>query len=114
MKTKLGLMLMTFVLAASCAGIPLPREQLTHPGALLFNGYTRPTIDCYACHNGDATGARGPSLARDVRGHSAEQLAAIVRKGPGPMPAYGPDKLSDEELGQVIEWLKATFPAESK
>lgn len=114
MTTRLTLMLTTLALGTSCAGVPLPREQLTHPGALLFNGYARETIKCFICHNGDATGARGPSLARDVRSHGTEKLAAIIRKGPGLMPSYPPEKLNDEELGQVVEWLKATFPAESK
>lgn len=98
--------------ASSCAGIPLPKDTLTDPGALLFNGYVRPAVDCYACHNGDGKGARGPSLAREVRETSAEKLAAIIRKGPGPMPAYGADVLSDDELGQLVSWLKATFPAQ--
>lgn len=114
MTTRLAVMWMTAALGTSCAGVALPREQLTHPGALLFNGYTRSTIECFVCHNGDATGARGPSLARDVRSHSSEKLAAIIRKGPGLMPSYTPEKLSDEELSQVIDWLKATFPAEAK
>ena len=90
-----------------CAGVPLPKESLTDPGALLFNGYVRPNVDCFSCHNGDAKGARGPGLARAVREHSAEKLGALIRKGPGPMPAYATDVLSDEELGQIVSWLRS-------
>ncbi|MFZ5439357.1 MAG: c-type cytochrome [Myxococcota bacterium] len=111
MNSRLAMMGMLAGAAMSCAGVPLPKEQLTDPGALLFNGYVRPDIDCFSCHNGDAKGARAPSLARETRSLSAEKLGAIIRQGPGPMPAYGKDVLGDEELAQIVGWLKASFPA---
>lgn len=98
------------VLAVSCAGVPLPREQLTDPGALLFNGYVRPEVDCFRCHNGDAKGARGPSLERKAARMPADRIVKTMRKGEGFMPKYPQEKLSDEEAQQIAAWLKATFP----
>lgn len=97
-------------LGFGCAGVPLPREQLTDPGALLFNGYVRPEVDCFRCHNGDGKGARGPSLERKVPRMPADRIAKTIRKGEGLMPKFPAEKLSDEEMQQVIAWLKSTFP----
>ncbi len=96
------------VAVAGCAGVPLPRESLTDPGALLYNGYVRPEVDCYRCHDGTGKGTRGPSLLVKVPGKSAERLAKTITKGSGFMPKYG-DKLSEEEVSQLIAWLQATF-----
>ncbi len=94
--------------ALSCAGVPLPREGLSDPGALLFNGYVRPSVDCYECHNGDGRGARGPALLYKVPRLSPEKITRLIKSGSGMMPKYV-DKLSDEEIAQVVSWLKVTF-----
>lgn len=100
------------VALAGCAGLQVPREQLSDPGALLFNGYTRSEVTCYRCHGGDALGSsRGPSLARRVPKHTAQELFEAVRQGDRRMPKFGPGKISDDELSQVVAWLQATFPA---
>ena len=66
----------------ACAGVQLPREKLGEdPGALLFNGYVKPEVDCYVCLNGDAKGAtRGPGLAEELVDHSDEQLIEVIKK----------------------------------
>lgn len=92
----------------SCAGVPLAREGLTDPGALLFNGYTRSEVDCYTCHNGDGRGAKGPALIFKVPRLSEDKVARTIRNGKGVMPKYGA-KLSDDEVAQLVTWLKATF-----
>lgn len=94
---------------AGCAGVPIPREQLSDPGALLYNGYVRPEVDCYVCHNGDGTGARGPAVHTKVPRLSEEKLASVIKSPKGFMPKYGA-KMSDEEIALVAKWLKATFP----
>ncbi len=95
-------------LSFSCAGVPLPREQLTDPGALLFNGYTRGTVDCFHCHNGDAKGARGPSLEHRVPRLGATGITKVIKNGSGFMPKYA--DMTDDEILQVVGWLKTTFP----
>jgi mono/diheme cytochrome c family protein len=99
-------------LGCSCAGVQVPKEKLQDPGALLFNGYTRPDIDCYHCHNGDGTGTvRGPNLAKEVPTMSDAQITHIIREGAGIMPAFK-DKLSPDEFTQIVAWLHNSFPAQ--
>lgn len=102
-------LLVLSLLSTACAGIPLPRETLTDPGALLFNGYTTPKVDCFRCHNGDGKGAWGPSLVKRVPALKAEKVARVIRQGDGVMPKYEASVLSDAELQQLVDWLKATF-----
>lgn len=98
------------ILAQACAGAQVPRDQLTAPGALLFNGYAKDTVDCYKCHGGEGKGsARGPSLEKRVPKYPADKLFSIIRDGSGKMPKYGPSKITDDEIKQVVSWLQATF-----
>ena len=101
--------------AAGCAGIALPKEKLTDsPGGLMFNGYTKTNIDCFMCHNGDGRGTmRGPSLADHVVDSSDEQLSDVIKNGDGRMPAHK-DRLSAEELAQILTWLRTNFPSPAK
>jgi mono/diheme cytochrome c family protein len=97
-------------LSASCVtGKQLPREQLTDPGALLFNGYTRGDVDCFTCHNGDGLGARGPGLTRRVPALSDEKFRKLVKEGGRWMPSFG-DKVTDEDVTALLGWLRKTFP----
>lgn len=109
MSAPMRAFLVVTLLSSACAGIPLPRESLSDPGALLYNGYTSPKVDCFRCHNGDGTGVWGPSLVKRVPRLKAEKLATVIRQGPGSMPKYEADVLSDAELQQLVDWLKGSF-----
>lgn len=109
MANSMSRLLVLTLLSSACAGLPLPRESLSDPGALLYNGYTSPKVDCFRCHNGDGTGAWGPSLVKRVPRLKAEKLAKVIRQGPGSMPKYEADVLSDAELQQLVDWLKGSF-----
>ena len=111
MNPRLPLLLASLSLAA-CAGIPLPKDKLVDsPGGLIFNGYAKTNIDCFACHNGDAHGTlRGPSLADYVHDSSDSQLADVIKDGQGRMPSHK-DRLNDEEIAQILAWLHGTFPS---
>ncbi len=39
---------------------------------------------------------------------SEEKIAKVIRGAKGFMPKYG-SKMTDEEIAQVAQWLKATF-----
>ena len=99
------------LLNAACAGAPIAKDRLTDPGALLFNGYTKPAVDCYKCHGGDGGGVflRGPALAGRVPKLTPDQITEVILKGKGLMPSFV-DKLNKVEVDQIVTWLKATFP----
>ena len=112
---NLRLVVVVSLCAAGCAGVALPKEKLTDaPGGLMFNGYTKTNIDCFMCHNGDAKGTmRGPSLADPVADNSNEQLTDVIKNGDGRMPAHK-DRLSEEEIAQILTWLRGNFPTPAK
>lgn len=104
------------VLAVSVAGCaPLARELVADsPGGLLFQGYTKPDVDCFRCHGGKATGSwRAPPLKAPVEEQSDEQLRTTIKDGDGGMPAFKA-KVSDEEIDQIVQWLRTRFPAPEK
>lgn len=99
---------------AGCASLRVPREKLAAPGALLFNGYTNASLDCYSCHGGDGAGTSyGPKLAERVPKVDAARLTQVILDGspvaPG-MPGYK-GKLSQAELEQLVAWLGQEFGA---
>ena len=98
------------VLLSACS--PLARELVADsPGGLLYQGYTKPDVDCYRCHGGKATGSwRAPPLKTPTLEQSDEQLHTTIKDGDGGMPAFKA-KVTDEEIDQIIVWLRAQFPA---
>jgi hypothetical protein len=91
----------------ACAGTQLPPGQITSPGEALFNGRVRPDIECYRCHNGDATGTwRAPNLAKRVAQLSDGEIAGAIVTGPGMMPSYR-GKVSAAEVEQITAWLRS-------
>ena len=103
-------LLLPFILS-SCAGVQLPKEKLGDvPGALLFNGYSNPKVECFKCHNGDGRGTwRGADLREEIPGADDAVLTGFVMDGTGWMP---PQKefLKAEELAQILAWLHTQFP----
>jgi len=57
-------------------------------------------VSCNACH---PSGNRGIGPA--VRGLSEQAFATAVRQGKGSMPAYSPDKVSDEQLKAMYTYV---------
>lgn len=50
--------------------------------------------NCAACHGQDFTGGMGP----DLHGVDQGDFITAVREGPGSMPAFPSDQITDEEL----------------
>ena len=95
----------------SCAGTQTPKDRITDPGELLFNGQTVSGIDCYRCHNGDGTGTwRGANLAERVPKLSDKAIAITINEGPGMMPSYK-GKIDDQQIAAITTWLRVRFPA---
>lgn len=63
--------------------------------------------NCQACHS--ATGAGGAlsygRAAPPLAAATPEQVGAAVRSGPGPMPRFGPDILTEEQLDGVARYV---------
>jgi mono/diheme cytochrome c family protein len=91
-----------------CAGSPAPQETLQTPGALLFNGYTKPEIKCYECHNGNAQGRgiKGPNLVKKLKKINDEEYFKALHKGPLLMPSYT-KTLTEDEMKAILEWLRS-------
>ncbi len=63
---------------------------------------------CADCHGAQGNGGVGPSL-RDSRfayQNTPATIAQRVRSGGGIMPAFGPDKISDQELAGLIVFIR--------
>lgn len=87
-------------------GPPVPEIDIDDAdvaeGGVLFRA------NCQACHSAFGSGGAlsygraAPSL------HSSEptEVGAAVRVGPGQMPVFGPDTISDEELDDVAAYVE--------
>jgi ubiquinol-cytochrome c reductase cytochrome c subunit len=72
------------------------------PGGELFRA------NCAPCHSASGSGgalsygAAAPSLGQA----EPEEIGAAVRSGPGQMPVFGPDALSQRELDDVVAYVR--------
>ena len=104
-----SLVLATFAFGCGSGGTQIPRDRVTSPGDALFNGYTKPDVNCFECHDGTGHGTSwGPALAKRVPLRTDDQLTATIRDGKGKMPAFRA-KLTDAEIAELVTWLRGTF-----
>ncbi|HEY6487318.1 MAG TPA: c-type cytochrome [Candidatus Cybelea sp.] len=81
--------------------LPVPKPGNAVAGRALF------IENCAACHGATADGASvgygnvAPSLA----GASAMQVAEAIRTGPGVMPRFGDDVLTDRNIGDIASYI---------
>jgi ubiquinol-cytochrome c reductase cytochrome c subunit len=84
------------------AVIPLNGGNISEGGKLF-------SIYCAACHR---TAVRGGALAftdvnaPDLSHKSAALIAGAIRWGPGPMPGFTQDVLSNQQLDSIVIYLK--------
>jgi len=85
------------------------RAELRHEAASSTNlsGEQIFIRSCNTCHPGGSKGM-GPALDQ-VNEHFAndDALKAFIRKGKGAMPAQGKEALSDEEINNLVVYLRA-------
>ncbi|GGA67249.1 c-type cytochrome [Ornithinibacillus halotolerans] len=64
--------------------------------------------NCAACHGANLAGGAGPSLEKIGAEYSVEELNEIISNGieGTSMPGFG-DRLSEDEINQLSEWLAA-------
>lgn len=105
-------MIVAAALAAALAG-PAAAQQVDAAKATAAMGKAA----CTACHAVDKkmVGPAYKDVAKKYKGDAKahDMLVQKVRKGgagnwgPVPMPPNGPDKISDDELNNVISWVLA-------
>ena len=59
---------------------------------------------CASCHGADAKGQNGPALLPFEKEYL--EVRGIVRDGRAEMPSISPADVSDEELIQIVAYLK--------
>ena len=96
---------------AACAGSQLPPELVRYQGAQLFNGYLKPDVDCYRCHDGDATGTMfgGPNLVERLSEITNTDIVHAIQEGPGDMHTFW-EQLTDAEVTEIAAWLRSLAP----
>jgi mono/diheme cytochrome c family protein len=63
---------------------------------------------CSSCHGVDAKGQNGPALLPFEKEYA--EVRGIVRDGRGEMPSISPADVSDDELTQIVAYLKSSSP----
>jgi mono/diheme cytochrome c family protein len=103
--------LILLVVACGGEGTQIPRDQAKSAGELLFNGYTKPDVKCFSCHDGTGAGTKwGPALDERVPRLDDPQLRAVILDGHDKMPAFRA-KLSVGEVAELVTWLRERFGA---
>jgi len=71
------------------------------PGATVYSD------NCASCHGADGQGGIGPKLAGEVTSAfpDVEDQIVVVTDGRSSMPSFG-DRLSEEEIAQVVEYTR--------
>jgi ubiquinol-cytochrome c reductase cytochrome c subunit len=87
-------------------GPPIPDVDPAS-GDLAFGGELYRS-NCQACHG--AAGSGGAlsygNAAPPVGPATAKQIASVVRTGPGEMPVFGRDVITDEELDSLVRYVR--------
>jgi mono/diheme cytochrome c family protein len=105
--TRIALTILLLALSRS----PLPAQtggSEVQAGKDIWQGYYGLENDCKLCHGAQGEGG----FAKPLAGHqlSTAQFIAAVRRGPGIMPGFVPDRnLNDQQLTEVAEYL-ASLP----
>jgi ubiquinol-cytochrome c reductase cytochrome c subunit len=87
-------------------GPPIPVVDPTQGN--LVEGYQLYANNCAACHNSQGSGG---ALGRDyyapnLFSATPTQVAEAVRSGPGSMPVFGPDTLSDAQVNSLVKYVE--------
>lgn len=110
---KLVLAVIPALLLVTACGGGEPPAPTTPPAAKPANGAPAKAGDaaagqtvfqqnCDGCHPGGNAGT-GPALRG--RGLTAERISTQVRNGGGGMPAFPPNRISDQQLADVVAYV---------
>lgn len=86
---------------------PRPESTMDRPDSATGEALYR-YLGCFACHGDQAQGNIGPRLAGTAL--SLEEVRTQVRSPQKRMPAFGPERVSDEELAHIYAFLQGLAP----
>lgn len=97
--------LITAYVSSLGPGPPIPNVDVRSGN--LVQGQQLYSVNCAACHSSaGAGGAVGAGLeAPPLRQATPKQLVEAMRIGPGAMPVFGPDVLSNSEANSIARYL---------
>jgi mono/diheme cytochrome c family protein len=100
---KVRLVLSVVCLALLAAILPLKSESLQQSPS----GKSPYERSCSVCHGMEGRGDAGPGPALVPLEREYRDVLAIVRDGTGEMPPIPAERLSDEAVKQIVEYLKS-------
>jgi len=98
--------IVAYVTTFGPGGAPIP--VLDQQAASLSRGGELYLLNCAACHNAAAIGGALSFGAYAPALHEATplQIAEAPRVGPGNMPVFGPQTLSNDQLNDVVRYVR--------
>jgi quinol---cytochrome-c reductase cytochrome c subunit len=89
------------------AGTGPPIPQLDLAGASLGDGELLYTQNCASCHSSVAAGGAltNGKYAPTLRPSTPTQIAEAIRVGPGTMPVFGNDTLTDDQVNAIVKYV---------
>jgi ubiquinol-cytochrome c reductase cytochrome c subunit len=92
---------------------PVPTVQVDE--AKVAEGQELFSANCAACHNSSGIGGAlsNGRLAPSLQHTDPVQVAEAVRTGPGQMPQFGADVITDEQLDAIVTYVRYLHEPES-
>jgi ubiquinol-cytochrome c reductase cytochrome c subunit len=87
-------------------GPPIP--DINDPPGNLTEGSELFLLNCAACHSAGANGGALSSgrNAPTLHGATSVQIGEAMRTGPGEMPRFGNDTLSDRQVNSIVKYVR--------
>jgi cytochrome c6 len=107
-KTNCFLVVSYIVLAVLCPHAGADTTGSAERGAQIFKA------NCAGCHPGGGNNIKpravlyGEHFAREFADDA--RIASVVRNGKPPMPAFSTDQISDQDLADVIAYIRTLTP----
>jgi ubiquinol-cytochrome c reductase cytochrome c subunit len=91
---------------ATSGNIAIPSVNLS--GASLSNGENLFVLNCAACHTilGTGDAIADNNYAPSLHQATAYQIVEAMRTGPGNMPRFGPGTLSDQQVTDIVSYVR--------
>ncbi|HEX4493667.1 MAG TPA: c-type cytochrome [Acidimicrobiia bacterium] len=105
--------LVAYVAKLTGGGLPIPEVSTAH--ANLAAGGVLYRLNCAACHAWAGTGgALQEREAPSLFASTPTQIAEAVRTGPEPMPAFGEAALDQQQLDDVVAYVRGLDHADNR